>query len=260
MIDYHSVPSGDWGILPLIKFGAFNIPSYELFVGLAIFSALIMFYLDSRKQKSSGNTAPILIAALFGGVLGAKLPIWVFHFQEIVSSFPDIGPILSGRTIVGGLIGGTLAVIFTKKFILKTTERRGNVFAPAIALGIAIGRIGCFLKGCCYGIATSLTWGVNFGDGIMRHPTQIYESIFALAMFAYLQRAKKKDPAPGSLFTILMVFYFSFRFLLEFIRVEAKIFLGLSGFQWASLLVLGYYAFTERASLNKFIKKWFFVK
>jgi len=254
MIDYHNFPGQNWGVLPvLFKIGNFPVDSYSFFVLLAIVIGILVFYLEAKKYKSANErTFYIVIAALVGGTLGAKLPIWIFHFQEIISAFPDITPLLSGRTIVGGLIGGTLGVIILKKY-LKINEKKGNLFAPAIAIGIAIGRIGCFLRGCCYGIPTSLPWGVNFGDGIPRHPTQIYESILMIFLFIYLQKAKKKNPAPGSLFKVLMVSYFIFRFLIEFIRVEAKVFLGLSGYQWASLLVIFYYLITSEKAV-KFIK------
>ena len=257
MIDFHTIPDiSGWGIKPILFtiFG-FNIESYPFFVSLAIILGLLFFYLEAKKHKSNNErTFYIVLAALFGGALGSKLPIWIFHFNEIVATFPDISPILSGRTIVGGLIGGTLGVILLKRH-LNINEKKGNLFAPAIAIGIAIGRIGCFLRGCCYGIPTSLPWGVNFGDGIARHPTQIYESLFMFAMFFYLQRAKKKNPAPGYLFKLLMIIYFIFRFLIEFIRVEAKIFLGLSGYQWASLLVLFYYLLTSEKA-KRFINRF----
>jgi len=246
MLDYHTLPAQDWGVYPvLFKISNFSMESYSFFVALAIIAGILVFYWEARKHKSANEkTFYVVIAALVGGALGSKIPVWVFHFREIIAALPDIGPILSGRTIVGGLIGGTLGVMLIKKY-LHMNEKKGNLFAPAIALGIAIGRIGCFLRGCCYGIPTTLPWGVNFGDGILRHPTQIYESIFVLCLFVYLQKAKKKNPAPGQLFRFFMISYFIFRFLIEFIRVETKIFLGLSGFQWSALLVLIYYFLTS---------------
>lgn len=249
MIDTHLVPNSNWGVMPvLFKMGNFNVDSYTFFVILALVAGLSVFFYESRKQKSANEkTFYILLAALFGGIIGAKLPIWIIHYKEIIASFPDITPFLSGRTIVGGLIGGTIAVMLIKKW-MGITEKKGNIFAPAIALGIAIGRIGCFLRGCCYGTPTSLPWGVDFGDGILRHPTQIYESLFALAMFFYLMKAKKNNPKPGILFEGFMMAYFIFRFFIEFIRVENHIFLGLTGFQLVSICVIAYY------SLKRFIR------
>jgi len=245
MIDFHTHPEG-WGIYPLIKIGSLEISSYALFMALAIIVGFILYRREAKKHKFSGdNSFYVVMGALIGGVLGAKIPVWIINLPTLISSFPNITPILSGRTITGGLIGGTLGVLYIKKK-LKIKGRKGNLFAPAIALGMAIGRIGCFFAGCCYGKATSLPLGVNFGDGILRHPTQIYESIFMIGLFSYIQWKKGKNPKDGQLFTILMVGYFSFRFLIEFIRAEPIIFLGLTFFQYISLAVLAWFFIKEQ--------------
>jgi len=240
------ISNPNWGVYPiLLKIGNISIDSYSFFVGLGILVGLLFFYFESKKNnRFSESTFYILFSALVGGALGSKLPIWIVNYHQIIASLPDLTPLFSGRTIVGGFIGGTIAVMLTKKY-LGIKEKRGNLFAPGIAIGLAIGRIGCFLRGCCYGIQTNLPWGVNFGDGILRHPTQIYESIFALGMFIYLEKAKNKNPAPGQLLKIFMISYFSFRFLIEFIRVEPVVLFGLTGYQLASLFVFGYYAITS---------------
>jgi phosphatidylglycerol:prolipoprotein diacylglycerol transferase len=252
MLDLHWIPNNtQWGVRPILfSVGSFHIPSYTFFVGLAIAVGAYIYYREARGQKTlNDQTFYVVIAALVGGALGAKLPIWVFHFSEIVRSFPDINTFLSGRTIVGGLIGGTISVMIVKKYI-GMKEKKGNLFAPAIALGIAIGRLGCYLRGCCFGVTTSLPWGVDFGDGVHRHPTELYEALFALSMFFYLLYAKKRNPAPGQLFRTFMISYFSFRFFIEFIRTESIFFGGLTGFQWASLFVLLYYVLTTKKVLQ----------
>ncbi len=246
MIDFHIHPN-NWGILPvLFKAGNLVITSYAFFMLLAIFIGLIVYFKNAKKEKGLGeNSIYLIFAALIGGILGAKIPIWILNFPTIISSWPNIYPILSGRTITGSLVGGTLGVLYIKKK-LKIKGRKGNVFAPAIAIGMAIGRIGCFLQGCCYGIATNLPWGINFGDGILRHPTQIYEMLFMFGMFFYLNNKKKKNPKSGQLFSILMVGYFTFRFFIEFIRVEPKILFGLTFFQYVSLAVVSWFLIKER--------------
>lgn len=246
MIDEHLVPYPTWGIKPtLFQIGNIPVPAYSFFVGLAIIVGILIYWLEARKNRqASENTLYILLGSLIGGVIGAKIVIILAYWREFATTL-DWSIILTGKSIVGGLIGGTLGVIITKK-ILKMKEKRGNLFAPAIALGIAIGRLGCFFRGCCYGTETTLPWGVNFGDGILRHPTQIYESLLMLGMFFYLQYKKTKNPTPGSLFKILMINYFTFRFLIEFIRVEPIIFVGLTFFQIISLAVIAYYLITKK--------------
>jgi phosphatidylglycerol:prolipoprotein diacylglycerol transferase len=237
MIDEHIVPNLEWGIKPILfHIGSFPIPSYSFFVGLAVIIGILFYWLEARKQKQlSENTLYILIGALIGGVIGAKLLVIIAYWSQL-----NLDIILTGKSIVGGLIGGTIGVMITKKILNIESQRKGNLFAPAIAIGVAIGRIGCFLRGCCFGKETTLPWGVNFGDGILRHPTQIYESIFMLGFFFYLLHAKTKNPKPGHLFNILIIGYFTFRFLIEFIRVEPIAFLGLTWFQILSLVAIIY--------------------
>jgi prolipoprotein diacylglyceryltransferase len=116
----------------------------------------------------------------------------------------------------------------------------GNQIAIPVAIAMAVGRIGCLLRGCCYGKPTALIWGVDFGDHILRHPTQIYEIIFDILLVAFLVWKKKRIAKPGELFSIFMNCYLSFRFMLEFIRVEKVSSLGLTDFQLICVISLIY--------------------
>ena len=253
MVDSHFHPE-NWGIQPtLFQIGDFSIPSYSFFVLLGLLVGFIVYLYEARKQnKLNENNFLIVIGAITGGIIGAKILHWIIDYKYIISNLSNLEILLSGRTIIGGLIGGTIGAIITRK-ILGIKERKGNLFAPAIALGVAIGRLGCFFRGCCYGKATSLPWGVDFGDGILRHPTQIYESLFMLIMFFYLQKVKNKENIkPGQLFELLMIFYFIFRFFIEFIRVENVVLLGLTSFQIISICAIIY---LTRSRIIKLIKK-----
>lgn len=224
----------------LFHVGNAGVPAYSFFVLLGLAAgAAIYFYEAKRGRKLTEQGFFIFIGSLAGGALGAKLTELAINYKlALAAASPAL--LLSGRTIVGGLIGGALGARLTKK-AMGLTERRGNFFAPAIALGLAIGRLGCFFQGCCYGVPTSLPWGVNFGDNIPRHPTQLYESAFMLLMFVYLEKVKDRAGlAPGRLFDELMMSYFTFRFFVEFIRVEKPAFWGLTVFQLISLAVIIY--------------------
>lgn len=246
MLDEHIVPQG-WGIKPvLFSINGFDIPSYGFFVGLALVVGALVYWREANKNRQGDEHGFYLaLAGLLGGAVGAKLLEWVINYQFVAAHFSDPRTFLYGRTIVGGLIGGTIAVLLAKR-AMKINRRMGNAFAPAIALGVGIGRIGCFLAGCCYGKPTNLPWGVNFGDGILRHPTQIYESLFMLGMFFYLQsRTKNEKIGAGQLFTELMLAYFTFRFFLEFIKAEPITFAGLTIFQFISIIVIIYLVFVK---------------
>ena len=110
---------------------------------------------------------------------------------------------------------------------------------------MAIGRIGCLLTGITdrtVGIASSLPWAFDQGDGIPRHPTSFYEIIFLILLWIFLRRLEKiKNLKNGSIFKIFIFSYLLFRFAIEFIKPVTQIFLGLSVFQIVSLLGLIYY-------------------
>ena len=232
---------GNWGVRPvLFSLGGYGVPSYSFFVLLGLAAGAGIYFYEAKKgKKLTEQGFFIFIGSLAGGALGAKLAELLINFKYVISEVsPDL--LFSGRTIAGGLIGGAAGAALAKK-LMGVTERRGNYFAPAIAAGLAIGRLGCFFQGCCYGTPTSLPWGVNFGDNIPRHPTQLYESAFMLLLFVYLEKIKDRPGLkPGRLFDVLMLNYFTFRFFVEFIRVEKQAFWGLSVFQLISIAVIIY--------------------
>lgn len=239
--DIHSTPAG-WGIRPvLFSIGEQPVQSYAFFVMVGLVAAVLVYYLDTRGKTVGNNALYIALAAATGGILGSKIPIWVANFGAILAHPGDLGLLLSGRTIVGGIIGGALAVYLTKRR-MYITQRLGNYLVPSLCIGIFFGRVGCFLAGCCYGTATTLPWGVNFGDGISRHPTQLYEALLVLGLFVYSQTAKD-DYAPGELFRRFMIVYFAWRFLAEFARVNPVSAVGLTYYQIVAIAVVLLYLF-----------------
>ncbi len=224
----HNVPEG-WGFCPA------GFPAYSLFMLLSIAAGTGLFMINTRNRAaSSGQIFPIALAALIGGVLGAKLPVVLWNLGH----GPSWQALLAGRTIVGGLVGGTLGVLYIKKR-LGIRNRYGNLLAAPVALGMAIGRIGCLLNGCCFGKPTTMPWGVDFGDGIARHPTQLYELAFCLSALGIILLRQKKAP-PGSLLSGFFISYFLFRFFEEFLRPHPA-WAGLTTFQWiciAGIIIL----------------------
>jgi phosphatidylglycerol---prolipoprotein diacylglyceryl transferase len=228
----------------LFEFMNHEIYSYTVFNILALLAGTMVFILEAKGRKISGRTITIVLVACFiGGSIGSKVPIWIYYFKTIIDSLPDLNPVFSGRTVVGGIIGGWVFVEVAKKMTgIKIST--GDLFAPAIALGLAVGRIGCFLGGCCYGIECDLPWAFNFGDGVMRHPTQLYSMIFDLALFVYLTVIGGKTRREGEVFRRFLLIYFIFRFFIEFIRTSPRILFFLTGFQITSIAVLIYLAVT----------------
>ena len=225
MLDNHYVPDG-YGIMPYFNIFGKEVSSYSFFVGIGLFIGILWFLFTVSIKKKVGGDKPYIIVlfALFCGIIGSKILVIIENIDVLINDFSKIKEFLySGKSIVGGLLGGYIGVIIIKK-ILKIDFRIGNDITPSIALGMAIGRIGCFLTGCCYGIKTSLPIGVDFGDGVSRIPTQLIEMIFCFAMFLFffIKQKNRKDLIPGVLFQKYVLYYFIFRFFIEFIRDTDK--------------------------------------
>ena len=247
MLDNHFVPDG-YGIMPYSTIFGKEVSSYSIFVGLGLLIGVIWFLLTVSFKDNEKRYKPFVIVlfALSFGALGSKILVIIENIKPLMKDFSQIRVFLfTGKSIVGGLIGGYIGVIIGKKILGIKEERFGNKIAPAVALGMSIGRIGCFLSGCCFGIETSLPIGVNFGDGVNRIPTQLIEMIFCLILFGYLFNKQKsqKELQPGILFYNLILYYFIFRFLIEFIRGTEKNILFLSIYQIISLLGIIYIVF-----------------
>jgi phosphatidylglycerol:prolipoprotein diacylglycerol transferase len=176
----------------------------------------------------------LVLAALVGGVLGAKLP---FVLQSSEGFFQSSAWLADGKTITTGLIGAYLAVELAK-LALGVTVKTGDSFALPLALGLAVGRWGCFFNGCCYGEPTDLPWGVDFGDGIYRHPTQAYEVLFHLGMVCVLWMLMRVGALRCQRLKLYLIAYGAFRFLTEFIRPEPRGWLGLTFYQWVALVLV----------------------
>lgn len=181
----------------------------------------------------------VLVGCIFGAWAGSKLLAWAespAHYLALLQTDP--AALLGGKTIVGGLLGGWAGIEVAKER-LGITHSTGDAFVWPLALGTAIGRLGCFFTGLAdrtYGVATSLPWGVDFGDSIARHPTQLYESAVVLVLAGTLFAATRARELPsGARFRLYFTGYFAFRFLVEFLKPRETPLLGLSAIQFASL-------------------------
>jgi phosphatidylglycerol:prolipoprotein diacylglycerol transferase len=178
--------------------------------------------------------AVLALAGFTGGALGAKLP---FALGSAAGPLTVPGWLADGKTITTGLLCAYLAVEIAKG-VLGIRVKTGDTFALPLALALAVGRWGCFFNGCCYGRPTALPWGVDFGDGVPRHPTQIYESLFHLALAGVLWLVILRDGLRWQRLKLYLIAYGVYRFLTEFIRPEPAEWLGLTFYQWAALVLV----------------------
>lgn len=190
----------------------------------------------------------IYLAALAGALIGAKV---VYFFAEgfLHLGAPDMWlQLATGKSILGGLLGGYAGVELAKYFMGYRLVT-GDWFALVAPVGIMFGRIGCWIHGCCQGIACQPAW-YTVRDRAGQHrwpavPLEIAFNLLAVAVFLVLRNAKR---LPGQHFHLYLIGYGSFRFFHEFLREEPRIALGLTGYQIAALavLALGVFGFLSR--------------
>jgi phosphatidylglycerol---prolipoprotein diacylglyceryl transferase len=226
-----------------LRIGSLAIHPHWVFETLGYAVGLYWTYRGRRHSGDvidAGSRRAVNVAALVGGLLGSRL---LAYFEAPAARWPEAQLLLGGKTIVGGLIGGLLAVELVKR-LRGVKVATGDLFAMPLILGIAIGRIGCFLSGLddqSYGIATALPWGVDFGDGVRRHPAQLYEIAFLAALAAVLLSYWDRLRVTGDRFKLFMLSYLAFRLLVDFIKPGVRVG-GLSTIQWICLAAIAFYA------------------
>ena len=243
----------------LFHLGSFAVPSHELFVMVGAAAATGVFALETRRRGLSDERLLWIVAgALLFGAIGARLGnAWRY---SLLSSDRTVEGLLlrSGRSVLGGLAGAYVGAIATKR-LLGYRRKTGDLFAPAVALGMAIGRIGCFLSEQV-GTPTTMPWGLRLDaatlsripncrycvPGVALHPSFAYEIAFHIAMFVLLLwYFRPRTRVEGDLFKIYLLAYAVFRFLVEFVRGNPPLWEGLSGSQLflipSTLALAGYF-------------------
>ncbi|MCH7662924.1 MAG: prolipoprotein diacylglyceryl transferase [Chloroflexi bacterium] len=229
----------------LFQIGGVTIYSHGFFMlmGFLVGGAWLL-YEAKRRNWTKEEMVPIGLAAFVGGMIGARLVIPFFNGLETASvafNFyllfdPRIGP----GSILGGVAGGYIGGYVAAKAIGKK-ECTCDAFAPALALALAVGRIGDFLAAeDGLGIATELPWGVPVpGVDFLVHPTPLYDSAFNLLWFGVLVTLRDHPKMQnGNLLKFGLAGYAVFRFLVEFVRNNRVLGWGMTGQQYFSFLIL----------------------
>jgi prolipoprotein diacylglyceryltransferase len=215
-----------WTGNPTVHF-AFEVLAY--FAAAGTYAALRARRGDTIRDS---QRATVLIAAAIGATIGTRLLACL--------AYPHI-PFFSGKTIVGGLLGGLIAVEVTKK-IIGVTRSTGDLYVVPLIVAISIGRIGCFLAGPIdrtAGKASSLPWAVAIADGVPRHPVALYEILFVLLLLPFVRRPRSPE---GENFRMFMLAYLTFRLFVDFLKPDPPPMLGpLSLIQCACVAGILYY-------------------
>jgi prolipoprotein diacylglyceryltransferase len=227
-----------------IRIGPYALHPHSVFEALAYAIAFLAYlFLRRRREDTIGSDQRLWVvtAAFVGGAIGSR---FLYLLEDPVSSWThwnDFTYLFGGKSIIGGLIGGLVAVEWIKPRI-RVRQSTGDLFAIPLALGIATGRVGCFLTGLAdrtYGTATTLAWGVDFNDGIYRHPAPLYEIVFLVPLAYFLWRRMEPN-FNGDVFRLFMVSYMGWRLAIDFLK-PGLAFAGLTTLQWACVGVLAYY-------------------
>lgn len=232
----------------LFHVGEFAVPSFWAMALLGFVLAFAVVRADLiRRGKPIVLAYDIVLYAYIGGWIGARLFLiptgWEYFTKD------PLGFLLSGSGWVwyGGVIGGALGVYWLCRRSDLTLLEASDIASPALAMGLAIGRIGCQLSGDGdYGVPTDLPWGMSYPNGVVPttervHPAPIYEMIACFAIFAYLWARYRAELPVGDLFGRYLIASGIVRFLIEFIRRNPGWLLGLTTAQWFSVacIVLG---------------------
>ena len=216
---------------------------------VGIFIAMRYYAFLRKRNKSSLTTIQsfsIIIGALIGALLGSKIIGTLENPQALLDAKNQFLFFWTSNTIVGGLTFGLIGVEIAKK-IIGHKESTGDLIVYPLILAMIIGRIGCFLTGVyeqTFGVETASIFGMDLGDGLLRHPVALYEIVYLIFLWIVLEIIQKKYIYPsGYLFQVFMFTYLLFRFCLDFIKPIHPIFLGLSSIQLTCVCVIIYYIF-----------------
>lgn len=214
------------------------VPTHGLFVGLGVLAAVVVFVHEARRRGHTDDRLLVVVTgALVGGALFMRLGTWLQHVDLRTNATLAEQWAYGNRSILGGLVGAWLGVHVAKR-LCGYQLRTGDLFAPAVALGMAVGRIGCLLTERP-GTPTGTSWGITLdraaatrlgaAPGVALHPSFAYEVVFQLAAFAVIWFWLRRRELPaGETFVWYVAAYGVFRFLVEFVRGNEVVWHGLT--------------------------------
>ena len=215
----------------LIRIGPVTIHTYGFLIAVAFLLGLWLALRQADREKlPREKISDIGFYALFAGIIGSRIFFIATEWEHFSSHPADMLKIWEGGLVFyGGVIFAIpVAVWYARKQGLLLWQT-ADIWAPSIAVGHAIGRLGCFCAGCCYGLPTDLPWGVTFNNpetlairGVPLHPTQLYESAAELLNFVILLAVRRRKAFHGQLFWVYVLNYAVIRALIELFRGDSE--------------------------------------
>lgn len=196
---------------------------YGVLTALGFLAAVANWsWLGAREGREKGLGSELGIWVMVGGILGARVAYILSNWPEYAAAPMEMLRIDKGGLIYyGGFIGGALAIILMSRLRKERLWSFADFVVTSVPLGHALGRIGCFLNGCCYGKSCDLPWAIPLQD-VSRHPTPLYEAAFNLAVYALLLWLYPRRRRDGGVFIAYLLIYPVGRFLLEFTRGDPR--------------------------------------
>ncbi|HBY59148.1 MAG TPA: prolipoprotein diacylglyceryl transferase [Solibacterales bacterium] len=235
----------------IIEIGGFFLPTYGLLVAIGFLTGL---WITSRLARREGLNADavtnLAVYCALAGIAGAKLLMFLWdidYFTSRPSELFSLNTLQAGGVFYGGLIAAIAVSIWYVRREKLPGLATADPFAPGIALGHAIGRVGCFAAGCCWGARCERPWAVTFTSqdahdrvgvplNVPLHPSQLYEAAAELIIFGILFTLARRPHGAGHIIGLYLALYGSTRFLVEFVREHGQALIwGLSNSQWISL-------------------------
>jgi len=215
----------------LINIGSFNLYTYGLFVALGFLTAMQISKINAKPHGISAEIiTDIFFVILLSALVGARLLYVIINFNSYRDNLLSVFQIWNGGLVFfGGFIAAVAAcAVYVKKKNLNIFKT-ADIIAPGIALGHAVGRIGCLFAGCCYGKVCDLPIAIKFTNfdslaplNVFLHPTQVYSMISNLIIFFSLLWLQKRKKFDGMVFLIYIILYSLFRSIIEFFRGDFR--------------------------------------
>lgn len=209
---------------PWLHVGPYALSTYSLlFLCAYIVGGVVTYYEVKRQHRATEAILRVSLGALTGGLIGAKASMLIFLGPAtFIKDLPYLW--YSGQAWTGAFFGGYLGVLIVKR-LSHIRYPTGDLFALALPLSQAIGRLGNLLGGDPFGLPSTLPWAIT-QYGVRRQPSALYEMLLDLVLFAIILRLRDKMPHPGDLFKLYVVGYCAFRFLVDFSRADPRVLLG----------------------------------
>jgi phosphatidylglycerol:prolipoprotein diacylglycerol transferase len=219
----------------LFRIGSFPVNTYGVLLAAAFLAGLfVAARLGARDGLKRERIFDLGLWMLLAALVGSKLLLMVVEpeYRQEPLQLLSLDFLRSGGVFYGGFLGGLLAAVFLLRRYGLPFWKTSDAFAPALALGQSIGRLGCFAAGCCWGKECDLPWGVEFTQagheatgvplGVHLHPTQLYESAATLIIFVFLVWLHRRKRFGGQVLLAYAALYGATRFVIEFFRDDPR--------------------------------------